>query len=184
MLRELDVPFETVLLDRARGDLDMPWFREVSPAGQIPVLLDRGRPICESAAIVVYLADKFIDRGLIPIAGTFERAIHDQWLFTTLTELEAPLWDLHRQVNRGEGDEAAGALARRRVEAAARRFEAQLNDRDYLMGDVFAAVDVVLGHLVTWAVMQPLLTQFDALSAYRTRITARSAFPSALYEDE
>ena len=42
MLRELNVPFQTVVVDRAAGELDGAAFRALNPTGKIPVLLDDG----------------------------------------------------------------------------------------------------------------------------------------------
>ena len=185
MLRELDVPFEAIHVDRAAGELAQPAFRALNPAGRIPVLLDEeGRPIAESGAILLYLGDRFPAQGLLPPAGTYARGVHDQWMFSVVTELEPPLWRLHRQRNHAEGDEAAALLAEQLFFRAAALLETTLAARPHLTGEVFQAADIMLGHLLTWAVAQPLLTELPALTAYRDRITARPAFPAWLYEGE
>ena len=39
-LQELGVPFESVIVDPLRGDLQSPEFLKLNPAGRIPVLVD------------------------------------------------------------------------------------------------------------------------------------------------
>ncbi len=183
MLRELGVPFEAVTVDRGAGELDSPAFRQLNPQGKIPVLVDEGRPICESGAILLYLGDKFPDRGLLPPAGSYARGVHDQWMFTIATEFEQPLWRLHKQITRGEGDEAVAAQARRDFKVAAAPFEAILSGQPHLLGEDFQAADIMLAHLLRWSAAQPLLADTPALAAYRDRTTARLSFPAFLYED-
>ena len=181
MLREIGAQFDAVEVDRPGGQLDSATFRALNPLGKIPVLVDDGRPLFESGAILLYLGDKFPAAGLLPRAGTFERGVHDQWMFTTATEFEQPLWRLHRQVVHGEGDASVAALARRDFARAAAPFEAAVGRGPYMTGSRFAAVDIMLVHLLTWGVAQPLLADWPALAAYRDRCTAREAFPAWLY---
>lgn len=181
LLRELGVPFEAITLDRAGGALDTPAFRALSPGGKIPVLVADGQPIRESGAILVYLADRFADRGLIPAPGTLARAHHDQWLFAVTAELEPPIWLLHRQRKYAEGGEGVAALAAEKIAAALGPFRAALSERPFLTGAALAVADIPLVHLLTWQVMRPVLADDPLLTAYRDRLTARPAFPSHLY---
>lgn len=182
MLRELGVPFEAVTVDRPAGELDSAEFRRLNPAGKIPVLLDEGRPICESGAILLYLGDKFPERGLIPAPGSYQRGVHDQWMFAIATELEQPLWRIHKKINRGVGDDAAEQLAREEFARVAPLFEAVVVQQPFLLGERFSAADIMLSVLLTWQVAQALLADFPALRAYRDLTTARAGFPAYLYE--
>jgi glutathione S-transferase len=181
LLRELDVPFEAVTVDRQAGELDTPAFRALSPTGKIPVLVEDGQPICESGAILLHLADRYPDRRLLPPPGTLARGVHDQWLFTITTELEPPIWLLHRQRSHGEGGEPVAALALEKIAVAMAPLEARLAGQPFLTGSEFAVADIPLTHLLTWAVMQPILPDYPALTDYRDRLMARPAFPDWLY---
>ena len=57
--------------------------------------VDGDRVLNESVAIVLYLAEKYPDRGLIP-QESVERARFCRWLFFAATELEQPLWRIAR----------------------------------------------------------------------------------------
>ena len=55
------------------------------------MLIDGDLVLTESVAIVLYLADKYSDKGLIP-TDLNERAQVNRWLLFAATELEQPLW--------------------------------------------------------------------------------------------
>ena len=58
----------------------------MNPFGKVPVMKDGDFTIFESAAICLYLADRY--GVLIPRHGTPERSLHDQWLFAAITNFE------------------------------------------------------------------------------------------------
>lgn len=64
-LTAADIPFEEVLVpfDDAGGN---PKFREFSPTGKVPVLVDGDLHVWESLAIIAYAAETHPDRGLFP----------------------------------------------------------------------------------------------------------------------
>src|ERR1700691_3574825 len=88
-LRELGVDFEFVNTDLLKGEQRMPEFLAKTPAGKLPVLVDDDFVLTESVAIVLYLADKYPEKGLLP-AGARARAEAHRWLLFTATELEQP----------------------------------------------------------------------------------------------
>jgi glutathione S-transferase len=90
-LRELGVDFEFINVNLMKGEHRQPEFLSVNPAGKLPVLVDGDFVLTESVAIVLYLADKFPEKGFLP-AGVRSRAEVNRWLLFTATELEQPLW--------------------------------------------------------------------------------------------
>lgn len=56
MLAVLDLPYETVDVELAGGFHKAPAFLRLSPLGQVPVIEDNGDTLCDSNAILVYLA--------------------------------------------------------------------------------------------------------------------------------
>ncbi len=63
MLQELEVPFEAVNVNLKAGEHRGDAFRKINPAGKLPALVDGDLVITESVAIVLYLAEKYPDRG-------------------------------------------------------------------------------------------------------------------------
>src|SRR5215216_2874463 len=57
-LEHKGLPYELKMLSFDKGDLKTPEFRALNPRGRVPVIVDDGFPLFESAAIVEYLEDK------------------------------------------------------------------------------------------------------------------------------
>src|SRR5262245_62060575 len=66
MLRELDLDFEYVQVDLTKGEHRRPEFLALNPAGKVPVLVDDDLVLSESVAIVLYLAEKYPQKGVPP----------------------------------------------------------------------------------------------------------------------
>src|SRR2546427_12845934 len=98
MLRELDLDFEYVQVDLTKGEHRRPEFLAVNPAGKVPVLVDDDLVLSESVAIVLYLAEKYPQKGFLP-ADLRARAEVNRWLLFTATELEQPLWRIARHTH-------------------------------------------------------------------------------------
>ncbi|MFK7880119.1 glutathione S-transferase family protein [Roseobacter sp.] len=78
-LEELGAPFSTCLVDRrARGQCN-PSYLALNRAGKVPVLETMQGPIFETAAILLWLADRH--GGLAPAPSAPDRADTLKWLF-------------------------------------------------------------------------------------------------------
>src|SRR5438105_1904684 len=86
LLEEMGVPFELVRL--TPPDARKPEHLALHPLGHVPVLQDGDFTLFESAAISLYLAEKFPEKKMLPPPGTRERALVYQWLFYAMTEVE------------------------------------------------------------------------------------------------
>lgn len=88
-LEEMGLPFETVLVDRRRNEQSGVAYRTLNPNGLIPVLETPQGPIFETAAILLWLADRH--GQLAPAADSPERAAFLKWLFFASNTLHADL---------------------------------------------------------------------------------------------
>src|SRR5689334_13837445 len=89
-LHELSLPYETRAIGSRTGETTTPEFTALNPRQKIPVLQDGGFDISESAAIIVYLAERYGDRDvcLIP-ERRCERSRWLEWSFFIAMELDA-----------------------------------------------------------------------------------------------
>ena len=94
-LQELGVEFEPITVNLVAGEHRRPEFLKINPAGKLPVLVDGDLVLTESVAIVLYLAEKYPEKGLLP-ADLTGRAQVNRWLLFAATELEQPLWRISR----------------------------------------------------------------------------------------
>ena len=138
----LGLSTEWTEVDILKGESRTPAFLAMNPAGQVPVLLlDDGRAIAQSNAIMLHLA-----RGthLIP-ADPFEQAKMFEWLFWEQYSHE-PYIAVARFQLRYQG-KPASTLEPRLVErgkSALARLEAALDGRSFLVGETLSLADIAL----------------------------------------
>jgi glutathione S-transferase len=183
-LRELDAAFEFVPVNLLKGEHKSPEFLRLNPGGKVPVLVDGDTVIPESAAIVLYLADKFRDKGLLP-ASLEARAQVYRWTMFAVTELEQPLWRItkHRAIYPEEKRLPADiALAREEFLAMAALLDAHLKGRRFIVGDSVTVADCVSAYLVDWANEVHLIDDFAELRAYLEAMYARPTAPQRIAE--
>src|SRR5215470_3400988 len=94
-LQELGADFEPICVNLLAGEHRKPEFLKINPAGKVPVLVDGDLVLTESVAIVLYLAEKYPDKELMP-RERGPRAQVYRWLLFAATELEQPLWRISK----------------------------------------------------------------------------------------
>jgi glutathione S-transferase len=184
MLQELQVPFESVWVNLIKGEHRDREFLKLNPAGKVPVLVDGDLVLNESVAIVLYLAEKYPEKGFLPTDAK-GRAEVDRWLLFTVTELEQPLWRIAKhtsvlpEARRIPGDVV---LAREDFRDMVPVIEAHLAGREFVCGDRVTAADFVLAYTLDWANETNLLSAFPASVAYLERMYARPRAPLRIRE--
>jgi glutathione S-transferase len=178
-LQELGVEFEPITVNLVAGEHHRPEFLQLNPAGKIPVLVDGDLVLTESVAIVMYLAEKYRDRGFLP-ADPHERAELNRWLLFTATELEQPLWRIARHTAiYPEKDRlpADVTLASQEFRAMAQIVEQHMQQRRFVVGDSVTVADFVLAYTLDWANEVKLLDHCPKLLAYMETMYARPHAP-------
>lgn len=183
-LAELELDCEHRPIGPRTGETQTEEFTRLNPRQKIPVLQDGGLTLAESAAIVNYLAETYGEPDqLIPAAGSEARARYDQWAFFVMMELDAHTLYIirkHRDLSHLYGE--APAAIRTASEGFAKQSavaELEFSDgRDFLLGDRFTGVDILLGSCLDWAAAygEPIGAR---LAAYRKRLNARPAYARA-----
>lgn len=182
-LKELDVEFEPVVVRLSKGEGKNPEYLNLQPFGKVPALVDGDITLYESAAICTYLGDKFIEKNLIPMGRTRDRALHDQWVCFVISDLEQPLWRIARHTflyPESQRSPADIALAKTDFLSLAAVVETKIED--YLVGGKFSVADILMSYTLHWASRYKLLDEMPKLSAYVKTHTSRPAFPAKLYE--
>lgn len=178
-LQELGVDFEPITVNLTTGEHRRPEFLEINPAGKIPVLVDGDLVLTESIAIVMYLAEKYRDRGFLP-ADPRQRAELDRWLLFTATELEQPLWRIARHTAiYPEKDRLPEdvTLASKEFVAMAEIVERHMQHRQFVVGTTATVADFVLAYTLDWGNELKLLGRCPKLLAYMEEMYARPRAP-------
>jgi glutathione S-transferase len=176
LLEELGVPYEVCRVDLSASE--SPEYLAIHPLGAVPALEDGDLRLMESAAICMYLADKFPEKGLAPAVGTRERALYYQWVLYAMATLEPPTIDYYaaRVLTPIDAQvEADVTSAQERFADAAAVLEKHMTGREWLLDSGFSAADVVMVSLLAWSHMMGLLAPYPNLTAYMKRGGARPA---------
>ena len=179
LLREIGVPFELAMVDRAQGAQHSPEYLKLNPHGRIPVLVDGSTVLFETAAIALYLCDMHPEAGLAPPVGTQARAQFYKWMvhLTNTPQAEFRAWFYPEQhVADPALAETEKQAARVRLDGMFDRIAADLDGRDWLLDSGFSAVDLFLCMLVRWGRGMPRPPRsIPALAAHAARVLARPA---------
>lgn len=180
VMEELGLEYEIVPMNLQAGDQRKQEFKELNPLGQIPVLQDHERVICESGAICLYLADRYRPGVLAPEPD--RRADYYRFCFYVYNTLEHQLIEifLHsRFLPEDQRKPERAAQARELLTARLQIIADHLSSREYITEGRFTVADVLVGSALDWAHMQGLLGDFPDLVNYVERLKLRPAYQRA-----
>ncbi|MFM8315896.1 MAG: glutathione S-transferase family protein [Deltaproteobacteria bacterium] len=182
MLEELGLSYELSYVDLRQGEQKRPEFLAVNPMGGIPALEDGAIRMFESAAIVMYLADKYGQGSFSPALNSPERASYYQWMFFSMTSLDAPIvqYFYHSQFYPEEKRVPSNVMdAKGNFQKAAQVLTQHLEKNEFVLGKSFSAADVMIGSNLVFAKGLGLLEEFPTLQNYVQKLVSRAAFRKA-----
>jgi glutathione S-transferase len=144
VLAHLGLPFERIELDTDNGETRTPEYLAKNPNGKIPALeLEGGEILCESNAILFYLADgtpllpaSDLDRARVLQWMFFEQYSHEPYIAVSRHVLQhLELTDEHRALLTSKREPGYRAL---------RVMEGHIADRSFLVAEQFTIADVAL----------------------------------------
>jgi glutathione S-transferase len=180
LLEELGEPFELREIDirdaDSRNDAD---FQLASPMGKVPAIMDTAPAgvarIADSAAIGLYLADRYPEAGLAPALNDVRRGAYLYWMTYTPGVIEPAMsekfggWQVDRtSCGWGNFDTMIEVLER------------GLEPGPWLLGKQFSAADVLVGSSVYFMKLFGVLPESRVLADYAERCLARPAYARAL----
>jgi glutathione S-transferase len=175
LAEEAGAPIDVVVIAREEKFTDA--YGKMHPLNRSPAYVEEGGPVFESAALVLHLADRHPEAGLIAAPGSHERALQYQWAFFAMTELEAPLIDAARQMwkDAGEPDAEHIKAAVARFEKGAAVVETTLDGGDHLVPGGFSVADILVGGVLGFARRAEIAELSPALTTYVDALEARPA---------
>lgn len=180
MLEEAGVPYERVRIDisdRSKPrDRD---FDDASPMGKVPALADGDVRLADSAAICVYVADKYRKADLAPGIDDPKRGKYLWWMVYTPGVIEPAMSEKFvgskpDRLRSGWGD----------FDLMIETFEKGLGKNEWMLGDKFSAADVMMGSSAAFMKQFGMLPNNKTLEAYADRCTVRPAYKRAAAMDE
>jgi glutathione S-transferase len=178
MLEELGVRYRMETFDIRKGETRSPAYLAINPHGRVPMLVDGDVKVTETAAICLYLGDRYGMGALAPRLEDAARGPYTSWTVWATAVLEPASALAGRELSgqrHGDWQFGFGPLAdeldplRAAVEAPG----------GWLLGERFSGADVMVGAVVAMRLFTGELPRLPWLVAYGERCQARAAFKRA-----
>ncbi len=179
LLEESGLDYERVLVDvRDPASRDIDGFNEASPMGKVPALQDGDVALAESAAIALYVADKYPQTRLAPSIDHPDRGRYLYWSLYTPAVIEPAMIEKigGHKPNRGQhgwGD----------FDTMIHVFEQGLAKGPWILGEQFSAADTLVGSSAVFMRQFQILPDSRILNEYADRCLERAAYQRALELD-
>jgi glutathione S-transferase len=180
MLLELDVPFETRLVDIDVGAPRSPEYLRLNPSGRVPTLVVDGIPRTESAALLMLLAERHPEAGLAPLPNAPERP---EWLEMMIYLANAVLpamraWFYAAVDGEPKNADAVKEFAREQIEEAMEHLDNLLRDgRQYMINHRLSTADFLALMLMRWTRNMPRpATSWPNLARYVHQLRSTPTF--------
>ena len=148
MLEECGAEYDVVPVHFGK-EMKSEKYLSVNPMGKSPALEVDGKVITETAAILIFLADMYPEKNLIPPVNSLERGEFYRWMFF-LVQLEYAFIDKffgvpsseerRRSVGYGDYDTALNTLTE------------FLKNKKYVIGNNFTVLDLYFAATLRWAI--------------------------------
>jgi glutathione S-transferase len=174
MLEELGVDYELRFVDLMKGAHKAAELVALNPMGKLPILVDGDAVVTESAAIGLYLADRYSIGKLAPAFDDPARAPYLRWSLFAPSVIEPGLvaknssWAF-KPSQAGWGE----------YEAMVRAMESAIAGGGFVLGDRFSMADVIFGGTIRFMLKFKMLEPTAAFTAYDARLGARPALQRA-----
>ena len=182
-LQELGLEWHYQCVILSKGQHKSPEFLAINPCGKVPALKDNELVLTESAAICMYLAERYGQGKLLP-QSLDDKGQHHRWLSLITCELEQPLWTMAKH----QFALPEPLRIPQVVETAQWEFDKICNELELLIPrtphlfESFTVADILLTHTLNWAVKQGQHLP-EKLNQYRKTNSQRPALSSALAKE-
>ena len=171
ILEEAGLDYELEQVDIRNPERDnTAEFLEASPMGKVPALVDGNVRMSESAAICLYVADRYGAGTLAPAIDDPARGKFLYWLLYTPAVIEPCMSEKFQGVETNRYRSGWGDF-----DLMLETLERGIAGKDWILGDNFTAADVMLGSSVGFMRMFDMLPDSATLGAYADRCLARPA---------
>lgn len=170
-LEEVGQPYELQKVDiRAEVRRDPEGFADASPLRKVPAIDDDGARVADSAAICLYLADRYTPGDLAPPLDHPARGEFLTWLFYTPSVIEPAMAEKFAKLDPnptsypwGSWDKMVSAIA------------ARLAGREWIAWDRFTVADMMMAGSLQFLSQFGMMELTPDMAAYKDRCFARPA---------
>ena len=174
MLEEVGVPYELQFVDISSDAQKTPEILALNPMGKLPILSDDGQIVTESAAIGLYLADRYALGRLAPKTDDPTRGTYLRWSLFSPSVIEpgtmAKLakWEF-KPSQAGWGS----------YESMLRAMESAIVERNFILGDQLSMADIIFGGTLRYMLAFKIIEPSPLFTDYSERLAQRPALQRA-----
>ncbi|CAG9408109.1 glutathione S-transferase family protein [Providencia alcalifaciens] len=178
LLKMMGVPYKRI--EVAYGaEMHTKEYLAINPMAKVPALVDGDVVVTECAAICLYLADKFIEKGFAPALNSPDRGAYYRWFLFTAGPIESAFTvrDLGVELNE-EQQKSFGFGTYERAMAA---LNIGLEDaKPFICGANITAVDVYVGSFVMFLIKYCGHTATPAMQTYMDNLATHPEIAALL----
>ena len=177
MLEEAGLEYDMELVDiRSPERADSREFLAASPMGKVPAIVDGDVAMSESAAVCIYVADRYARDELAPAVDDPARGKFLYWSLYSPAVIEPSMSEKFNKVEPNRGRSGWGDF-----ELMIETFDDALDGKEWILGAQFTAADVMLGSSAVFMRMFEMLPNNTRnLQAYADRCLERPAYKKAM----
>ena len=176
-LEETGLPYRVHGLDHTAGELDGEAYSRISPFHQVPVLDDDGFVVAESAAVVLYIAEK---AGRLIPGDVQGRTRVVQWCFAAVATVDPTFMCLDMIAIFDAGNAKLEADVRTLAGRWLTDVERRLEGREWIACDEFTVADIMMASVLRNVRKTDLMEPFPRIKSYYERCFARPAWQRTL----
>jgi glutathione S-transferase len=173
LLEETGLPYEIVPVNvyDPTAKAANPAFLAASPLGKVPAIEDGPVAMADSAAIALYLADRYPQAKLAPAIDDPDRGRYLFWMTYSPGAIEPAMVERFYNIKPNHVTHGWGTF-----DAMIRTIADEVGDGPWLFGDRFTAADVMIGSAAAYMRVINMLPDDPVLQAYADRCIARPAY--------
>jgi glutathione S-transferase len=180
LMEEIGEPYQVRWIEFAKDDHKSEAYRLINPFARVPALWVGDMTLFESAAVCVFLADRF--GRFAPKPGTRERALMDQWLYCAMSTFEphtGAIFTCDFMRDKNEATAVARARAVEALEPLLAALDGVLAGRNALLDGGFSVADIVMSCVLRFVHHAELMVPYGNVVGYLARNFARDGFQKA-----
>jgi glutathione S-transferase len=171
MLEEVGAPYELRWVDVTQGAHKTPEIMQLNPMGKLPVITDGAAVVSETAAIGLYLGDRYAAGSLAPALDDPARGTYLRWSLFAPSVIEPAA---AAKASGGEFNERAVGWGT--YDSMVSAVERAIGGGPFLLGQRFTMADTILGSTLRYMLMFKMIEPKPAFAEYVARLESRAAF--------
>lgn len=169
-LEEVGAPYTLKFHDVGKGEHKNAELLALNPMGKLPVLQDGEAVIAETAAIGLYLADRYASGRLAPALDDPARGTYLRWALFPAAVIEPAA-----MAHAAGWEYRVGSAGWGRYEDVLASVEHALSPGPWILGERFTMADVILGSTLRYMLMFKMLEPRPVFLDYVERLGERPA---------